>query len=69
MPLANSSPFGGVIITWIGMLIINPNEQYKVNVFILDRQLVSSGVQVKVFREMKSGSTWKTSTVADDTGQ
>ncbi|MEM8833741.1 MAG: DUF3576 domain-containing protein [Pseudomonadota bacterium] len=69
MPLASADPFGGVIITDWYIDPATPNERYKVNVFILDRQLVSSGVQVKVFREMKSGSTWKTSTVADDTGR
>jgi len=69
MPLASADPFGGVIITDWYIDPATPNERYKVNVFILDRQLVSSGVQVKVFREMKSGSNWKTSTVADDTAR
>ncbi|MEM6810879.1 MAG: DUF3576 domain-containing protein [Pseudomonadota bacterium] len=67
MPLASADPFGGVIITDWYSDPETPNERYKVNVFILDRQLVSTGVDVKVFREKKSGSSWKASTVADDT--
>ena len=69
MPLASADPFGGVIITDWYTDPETPNERYKVNVFILDRQLVSTGVQVKVFREVKSGSNWKASTVADNTGR
>ena len=69
MPLASADPFGGVIITDWYTDPATPDERYKVNVFILDRQLVSTAVQVKVFREMKSGANWKTSTVADDTGR
>jgi hypothetical protein len=37
-----------------------------VNVFILDKHLVSSGVKAKVFRQVKSGSSWKDATVTDD---
>jgi len=68
MPLASADPFGGVIITDWYSDPATPNERFKVNVFILDKQLVSTGVQVKVFREVKSGSSWKPSTVADDMG-
>jgi len=68
MPLASADPFGGVIITDWYSDPATPNERFKVNVFILDKQLVSTGVQVKAFREVKSGSSWKPSVVADDTG-
>ncbi|HPF77707.1 MAG TPA: DUF3576 domain-containing protein [Alphaproteobacteria bacterium] len=67
MPLASADPFGGVIITDWYSSPEKPNEQFKVNVFILDKQLVSDGVKVKVFRQVKSGSSWKDSTVADNT--
>ena len=36
----------------------------KLNVFILDRQLRSDGIQVKVFRQIKRGSSWQDSNVA-----
>jgi len=68
MPLASADPFGGVIITDWYSSEDKPDERFKVNVFILDKQLVSNGVRVKVFRQVKSRSTWKDSTVADDTG-
>jgi len=50
MPLASADPFGGVIITDWYSDPATPNERFKVNVFILDKQLVSTGVQVKVLR-------------------
>ena len=68
MPLASADPFGGVIITDWYSAPEKPNERFKVNIFITDKQLVSTGVSVKVFRQMKSGSSWKDSTVADNTG-
>lgn len=67
MPLASADPFGGVIITDWYSSPEKPNEQFKVNVFILDRQLVSNGIKVRVFRQVKSGSSWKDSSVADST--
>lgn len=68
MPLASADPFGGVIITDWYSAPEKPNERFKLNVFILDKQLVSTGVQVKVFRQVKKGSSWRDSNVADDMG-
>ena len=67
MPLASADPFGGVIITDWYTAPEKPDERFKINVFILDKQLRSDGISVKVFRQEKNGSTWKDSTVADDT--
>ncbi len=69
MPLASADPFGGVIITDWYSSPEKPNEQFKVNVFILDKQLVSNGVKVKVFRQVQSRGGWKTATVADNTAR
>lgn len=68
MPLASADPFGGVIITEWYSSPEKPNERFKVNVFILDKQLVSNGVKVKVFRQSKNRGGWVASNVADDTG-
>jgi len=68
MPLASADPFGGVIITDWYSAPEKPNERFKINAFILDKQLVSTGIQVKVFRQVKSGSSWKDANVADDMG-
>jgi hypothetical protein len=66
MPLASADPFGGVILTdWYA-----PNdgdERFKLNVFILGRELKSDGVQVKVFRQVKSkGGSWTDSEAPSD---
>lgn len=69
MPLASADPFGGVIITDWYSAEEKPDERFKVNVFILDKQLRSDGVQVKVFRQLMKGGKWVDSTVADNTGR
>lgn len=66
MPLASADPFGGVIITDWYSSPETPKERFKVNVFILDKQLVSTGVEVKVFRQAKKGGQWYDSKVKDD---
>lgn len=69
MPLASADPFGGVIITDWYSAPEKPDERFKLNVFILDKQLVSNGISVKTFRQVKSGNAWKDSTVTDNTGR
>ncbi len=69
MPLASADPFGGVILTDWYSSPDTPNERFKLNVFILDRQLRSDGIQVKVFRQNRRGGSWQDSTVADDMGR
>lgn len=68
MPLASADPFGGVIITDWYTAPEKPDERFKVNIFILDKQLRSDGVKVKVFRQTAKGNTWRDSDVADNTG-
>ncbi|QKK06113.1 MAG: DUF3576 domain-containing protein [Pseudomonadota bacterium] len=68
MPVQTADPFGGVILTdWYE----NPNvqgERFKVNVYILDRQLRSDGVRVAVFKQTRdNGGTWRDSAVGDKT--
>lgn len=67
MPLASADPFGGVIITEWYSSEEKPNERFKINIFILDKQLTSNGVQAKVFRQVKKGSSWKDAQTADGT--
>jgi len=68
MPLSSADPFGGVIITDWYIAEEKPDERFKVNIFILDKQLRSDGVKVKVFRQIQKGGKWADSTVADNTG-
>lgn len=68
MPLASADPFGGVIITDWYSAPETPTERFKVNAFILEKQLISDGINVKVFRQVKDASGWVDSKVTDDTG-
>lgn len=54
MPLASADPFGGVIITDWYSPPETPNERFKVNVYILDRQLRADGVKAAVFRQRRA---------------
>ncbi len=54
MPLAQADPFGGVIITDWYSPPESPEERFKVNVYILDRQLRADGVRASVFRQRLS---------------
>lgn len=67
MPLASADPFGGVILTDWYSPPETPNERFKINVFILDKQLRSDGVQVKVFRQLRKGNDWRDTDVAAET--
>lgn len=69
MPLASADPFGGVIITDWYTAPEKPDERFKINVFILDKQLRSDGISVKVFRQEMRGGRWADSTVGDNMGR
>ena len=56
MPLASADPFGGVIITDWFSPNESPNERFKVNVFILARELRADGVRCTVFRQRREAS-------------
>ncbi|GJL85701.1 MAG: hypothetical protein DHS20C02_14760 [Micavibrio sp.] len=68
MPLASADPFGGVILTDWYTPPENQSERFKVNVFILGRQLRSDGIRVRVFRQTFSGGSWRDSDVSGDMG-
>ncbi len=68
MPLASADPFGGVILTDWYSPPENAAERFKVNVFILGRQLRSDGVRVRVFRQVQEKGAWRDSDVAGDMG-
>ncbi len=56
MPLASADPFGGVIVTDWHSLPEAPDERFKVNVFILGRELRADGVKAAVFRQRRDGA-------------
>jgi hypothetical protein len=54
MPVQSADPFGGVIITDWYSPPESPTERFKINIFILDRQLRSDGIRATVFRQTQS---------------
>ena len=67
MPLASADPFGGVILTDWYTPDPNKSERFKVNVFIMGRQLRSDGVRVRVFKQILKSGTWHDYKTAEDT--
>jgi len=67
MPLASADPFGGVVITDWYSSAEKPAERFKVNAFILDKQLVSNGIKVKVFKQTQTPAGWKDVETATET--
>ncbi len=56
MPLSSADPFGGVIITDWYSPPEAPDERFKVNVYILGRELRSDTVRAAVFRQRRDAS-------------
>jgi len=54
MPIASADPFGGVIITDWYAPPETPTERFKINIFILDRQLRADGIRAAVFRQTQT---------------
>src|ERR1041384_2175779 len=69
MPLASADPFGGVIITDWFSPPETPEERFKVNVYILGRELRADGLRVAVFRQNHAvDGRWIDSAVKPETG-
>ena len=67
MPLSSADPFGGVIITDWYSPPETPKERFKMNVYILGRQLRADGVRVAIFRQAKGRNDWADATVKKET--
>lgn len=68
MPLTSADPFGGVIITDWYTTADQPNERFKVTVYILDKRLRADGLRVAVFRqERHQTGSWVDAKVAEET--
>ena len=66
MPIANVDPFGGVIITDWHTPPETKGERYKINAFILDRQLKANGIRIKAFKQVKRNGQWENADTAND---
>lgn len=53
MPLSSADPFGGVIITDWYQPQNNPNERFKVNLYIQGRTLRADALRASVFRQVR----------------
>jgi hypothetical protein len=51
MPVASADPFGGVILTDWYENPETPGQRFKLNVYILDKQLRADGIRVAVFKQ------------------
>ena len=67
LPVTSADPFGGVIITDWYSPSDSLDERFKLNVYILDRQLRADGLRVAVFREVRQGHSWVSAEVSDET--
>ena len=54
MPISSADPFGGVILTDWFSPSATPDERFKINIFLLSRQLRSDGLKVSIFRQEKN---------------
>ncbi len=69
MPLASADPFGGVILTDWYTSEEAKNERFKINAFILGRQLRSDGIRVRVFKQAYKGGSWRDVAPAEGTAR
>ena len=58
MPLVSADPFGGVIITDWYTPPGTPGERFKVNAYILSKQITATAVQVSVFHQILQDGQW-----------
>ena len=58
MPLVSADPFGGVIITDWYAPPETPQERFKLNVYILGRDLRAEAVRVAVFHQKQTDGQW-----------
>ena len=59
MPVSSADPFGGVIITDWYSPPETPDERFKLNIYILGRQLRADGIKAAVFRQRRDpGGDW-----------
>jgi hypothetical protein len=58
MPMVSADPFGGVVITDWYSPPPTPGERFKVNAYILSKQLTANAIQVSVFHQVQTSTGW-----------
>lgn len=70
MPIASADPFGGVILTDWYAPPETPGERFKVNLYILDRQLRADGLKASVFKQTRGPEgDWRDAGVGEATSR
>ena len=69
MPVSSADPFGGVILTDWYTPPETPQERFKVNIYVLGRELRADGIKVSVFRQVQGVAGWMDAAVEADAGR
>ena len=70
LPVASADPFGGVILTDWHSPGGAQSERFKINIFILGRQLRADGLNVSVFRQERDPTgQWQDAVVTEGTAR
>ena len=67
MPIAKADPFGGTIFTDWYVAPETPNERLKLNVFILNKELRSDAIRVRLFQQVQKNGKWVDTESSDET--
>ncbi len=67
MPLSQVDPFGGVIITDWYANPQTPNERFKIQIYLLKKQLSGDALRCNIFKQVKnSNQNWDDAAVAQN---
>ena len=67
MPLEEADPYGGIITTEWYNNPNNPDERYKITIYILDTRLRADAVRVSLFMQQKLNGEWVNTSTSEDT--
>ena len=69
LPITQTDPFGGVIITDWYSNPKAPNERLKANIYILDGALRGDALKAAVFKQVRTGGSWQDAPIDADTAR
>ena len=67
LPIVSADPWGGTVISDWYSNPEQPNERFKVTVYILDTRLRADGLKVTVNKQVQGPSGWVDTAIADQT--
>ena len=67
MPLEDADPYGGIIMTEWYSNPNNPNERYKITIYILDTRLRADAIRVSLFMQQSLNGEWVNISTSEDT--